>query len=62
MHRTLSTGPSTIAALLAASRPGPAPARDTTALTTLLPALTRPRGHGRRPRDPVRPAPAVPRQ
>ena len=51
MHRYLSTGPSTIAALMAC-RAGPATPRDTTPLTTLLPDLARPRGHARRiPRD-----------
>ena len=62
MHRYLSTGPSTIAALMAcqAAPAAPAALRDTTPLTTLLPDFARPGGHARRPlRDAARPSPAV---
>lgn len=62
MHRYLSTGPSTIAALMAACHVAPAIPRDTLLLTTLLPDLARPRGHARRtPRAAPRPVPAIPR-
>ncbi len=61
MHRYLSTGPSTIAALMAARHAGPATPRDTAPLATLRPDLARPRGHARRaPRDATRPVPVAP--
>ncbi|MGI4975458.1 MAG: hypothetical protein ACRYG6_00795 [Janthinobacterium lividum] len=59
MHRYLSTGPSTIAALMAARHAAPATPRDTLLLTTLLPDLARPRGHARHaPRAMPQAAPA----
>ncbi len=62
MHRCLSTGPATIAALMAVRHAGPATPRDTAPLATLRPDLARPGGHARRAarNAAARPGPAAP--